>query len=70
MILIYNYDSTDEIKEIGGVPVVEETKYLGIKIVSKRDLFRVGMHQIFGPAGFLELSGIRFPAGLIGDPAG
>ena len=35
---------------------------------------RLGMHRISGPAGypagFLELSGIRYPAGFFSDPAG
>ena len=34
----------------------------------------LGMHRISGPAGypagFLELSGIRYPAGFFPDPAG
>ena len=36
---IYNYDEMDETKEIEGIPVAEETKYLGVKIINK-DIFR------------------------------
>ena len=40
VILIYNSDEMDETKEIEGIPVAEETKYLGVKIINKKDIFR------------------------------
>ena len=36
VILIYNHDGVDEIKDIEGIPVTEETKYLGIGITNKK----------------------------------
>ena len=40
-VLVYNSDeSAHELKEIGGIPVVEETKYLGVNIVNRKDIFK------------------------------
>ena len=51
VILIFNDDNNDEYpKVIEGIPVTEETKYLGIKIVNKRDLFREHKRDIIKKA--------------------
>ena len=40
VVLVYNNDeNTSEIKEIQGIPVKNEIKYLGIKVFNKKDLF-------------------------------
>lgn len=40
VIMIYNQDEGEDSTEIEGIPVVEETKYLGVKIVNKKDIFK------------------------------
>ena len=40
VVLVYNNDeNTSEIKEIQGIPVKNEIKYLGIKVINKKDFF-------------------------------
>ena len=41
VIIVYNQkEDSDEMQEIEGIPVKEETKYLGVKITDKKDLFK------------------------------
>ena len=35
-----NHDKMDETKKIEGIPIAEEAKYLGVKIINKKDIFR------------------------------
>ena len=40
VILIFNNECNEDTTDIGGIPVAEEIKYLGITIVNQKDIFK------------------------------